>query len=246
MGKADLQPCNGGWRKGPVWQAGQKRPIHRSRLAGRPRRPYVHIPEHGTLAVGITKKGRGNYDMGFLKEIATTEMKGLKIGNAQNEEAMTGVTVLLFDHGATIGVDVSGGGPASRETLLASPLTADNPVHAIVLSGGSAFGLAASDGVMKYLEEHGIGFPTGFAKVPLVCQSCIYDLGIGKSQVRPDAAMGYAACVDAQDNRPACGNIGGGTGATVGKLYGMGRAMKSGLGLYAVQAGPLQLSLIHI
>ena len=131
-------------------------------------------------------------------------MKGLKIGNAQNEEAMTGVTVLLFDHGATIGVDVSGGGPASRETLLASPLTADNPVHAIVLSGGSAFGLAASDGVMKYLEEHGIGFPTGFAKVPLVCQSCIYDLGIGKSQVRPDAAMGYAACVDAQDNRPAC------------------------------------------
>ena len=173
MGKADLQPCNGGWRKGPVWQAGQKRPIHRSRLAGRPRRPYAHIPEHGTLAVRITKKGRGNYYMGFLKEIATTEMKGLKIGNAQNEEAMTGVTVLLFDHGATIGVDVSGGGPASRETLLASPLTADNPVHAIVLSGGSAFGLAASDGVMKYLEEHGIGFPTGFAKVPLVCQSCI-------------------------------------------------------------------------
>ncbi len=184
--------------------------------------------------------------MGFLKEIATTEMKGLKIGNAQNEEAMTGVTVLLFDHGATIGVDVSGGGPASRETLLASPLTADNPVHAIVLSGGSAFGLAASDGVMKYLEEHGIGFPTGFAKVPLVCQSCIYDLGIGKSQIRPDAAMGYAACVDAQDNRPACGNIGGGTGATVGKLYGMGRAMKSGLGLYAVQAGPLQMAAVVI
>ena len=95
-----------------------------------------------------------------LKEIPVTALPGLRIGNAQDYEAMTGVTVLLFDQGAKVGVDISGGGPASRETPLASPLTADNPINAIVLSGGSAYGLAASDGVMRYLEEHGIGYET--------------------------------------------------------------------------------------
>ena len=116
-----------------------------------------------------------------LKEISITEIEGLRIGNAQDLNAMTGVTVLRFDEGAKAGCDISGGGPASRETPLTSPVTADNPINAIVLSGGSAFGLAASDGVMRYLEEHGIGYDTGFAKVPLVCQSCIYDLGIGRA-----------------------------------------------------------------
>ena len=115
-----------------------------------------------------------------LKEISITEIEGLRIGNAQDLNAMTGVTVLRFDEGAKAGCDISGGGPASRETPLTSPVTADNPINAIVFSGGSAFGLAASDGVMRYLEEHGIGYDTGFAKVPLVCQSCIYDLGIGQ------------------------------------------------------------------
>ena len=119
-----------------------------------------------------------------LKEISITEIEGLRIGNAQDLNAMTGVTVLRFDEGAKAGCDISGGGPASRETPLTSPVTADNPINAIVLSGGSAFGLAASDGVMRYLEEHGIGYDTGFAKVPLVCQSCIYDLGIGRADVR--------------------------------------------------------------
>ena len=106
------------------------------------------------------------------------------------------MTVLLFDKktGAVVGVDISGGGPASRETPLTSPVTADNPINAIVLSGGSAYGLAASDGVMRCLEDHGIGFETGYAKVPLVCQSCIYDLGYGSATVRPDSEMGYAAC----------------------------------------------------
>ena len=92
-----------------------------------------------------------------VREIPITDLEGLRIGNAQDYEAMTGVTVLLFDHGAKAGIDISGGGPASRETPLTSPITADNPLNAIVLSGGSAFGLAASDGVMRYLEEHGIG-----------------------------------------------------------------------------------------
>ena len=114
---------------------------------------------------------------------------------------------------------------------LASPLTADNPINAIVLSGGSAYGLAASDGVMRYLEEHGIGYETGFAKVPLVLQSCIYDLGIGRADIRPDAAMGYAACVDAEKNHPISGIIGGGCGASVGKICGRENATKTGLGI---------------
>lgn len=184
--------------------------------------------------------------MEVVKEIPITEIEGLRIGNAQDEEACTGVTVLMFDRWACAGVDISGGGPASRETPLASPLTADNPLNALVLSGGSAFGLAASEGVMQYLEERGIGFDTGFGKVPLVCQSCIYDLGYGSSKVRPDAAMGYAACVDAEKNAPSCGSVGGGTGATVGKLYGMKRSMKAGLGIHAVSVGRLKMGAVVI
>ena len=181
-----------------------------------------------------------------LKEIPITALPGLRIGNAQDYEAMTGVTVLLFDQGAKVGVDISGGGPASRETPLASPLTADNPINAIVLSGGSAYGLAASDGVMRYLEEHGIGYETGFAKVPLVLQSCIYDLGIGRADIRPDAAMGYAACVDAEKNHPISGIIGGGCGASVGKICGRENATKTGLGIYAVSAGDLMVAAVVV
>ena len=182
----------------------------------------------------------------ILKEISAAQLEGLRIGNAQNQEAKTGVTVLLFENGATLGVDISGGGPASRETPLALPLTADNPVHAIVLSGGSAFGLAASDGVMRYLEERGIGYQTGYAKVPLVCQSCIYDLGLGRADIRPDKEMGYEACVNAEKNQPLCGSVGAGTGATVGKLYGMARAMKSGLGIYGAEVGRLKMAAVEV
>lgn len=99
---------------------------------------------------------------------------------------------------------------------------------------------------MRYLEEHGIGFDTGYAKVPLVCQSCIYDLGCGRADIRPDAAMGYAACISAEQNYPESGNIGGGTGATVGKLYGMARAMKGGLGIYAVSVGQLKMAAVVV
>lgn len=181
-----------------------------------------------------------------VQEIRITDIEGLCIGNAQDDEAKTGVTVLLFEQGAKVGVDVSGGGPASRETRLAEPLTADNPINAIVLSGGSAFGLAAADGVMRYLEERGIGYDTGFAKVPLVCQSCIYDLGVGRADVRPDAAMGYAACEDAEKNHPQCGSIGAGCGATAGKLYGMEQASKTGLGIHAVKVGDLVMAAVVV
>ncbi len=183
-------------------------------------------------------------DNSIVQSIPVTELEGIRIGNAQDKEAKTGVTVILFDHGARVGVDVSGGGPASRETRLAEPLTADNPINGIILSGGSAYGLAAADGVMRYLAERGIGYETGFAKVPLVCQSCLYDLGVGRSDRWPDAEMGYAACKDAEINQPACGSTGAGTGATVGKLYGMGRASESGLGIHAVKAGGLKMAAI--
>ncbi|MCD8148947.1 MAG: P1 family peptidase [Clostridiales bacterium] len=202
------------------------------------------------------------YDL--IKEIPITGLERLRIGNAQDQKAKTGVTVLLFDGGATVGVDISGGGPASRETPLTSPVTADNPINAIVLSGGSAYGLAASDGVMRYLEEHGIGYDTGFAKVPLVCQSCIYDLGIGSATVRPDAKMGYAACVDAEQypsgdlsggDADSCqnkgqtglsGSLGAGTGATVGKICGMERATKTGLGVCAFSLGELKIAAVVV
>ena len=181
-----------------------------------------------------------------IREIAITDMPEVSIGNVQNDEAKTGVTVLLFDQkGAVVGVDISGGGPASRETPLTSPVTADNPINAIVLSGGSAYGLAAADGVMRCLEDHGIGFETGYARVPLVCQSCIYDLGYGSATVRPDSAMGYAACEKAlAGGNPSCGSVGAGTGATVGKICGMERAMKSGLGMYAVELGDLRMAAV--
>ena len=181
-----------------------------------------------------------------IREIAITDMPEVSIGNVQSDEAKTGVTVLLFDKkGAVVGVDISGGGPASRETPLTSPVTADNPINAIVLSGGSAYGLAAADGVMRCLEDHGIGFETGYARVPLVCQSCIYDLGYGSATVRPDSAMGYAACEKAlAGGNPSCGSVGAGTGATVGKICGMERAMKSGLGMYAVELGELRMAAV--
>lgn len=182
----------------------------------------------------------------IVKEISITDLAGLRMGNAQNTEAMTGVTVLIFEHGAKVGVDISGGGPASRETPLASPVTADNPVNAIVLSGGSAFGLAAGDGVVRYLEKHGMGYDTGFAKVPLVCQSCIYDLSVGRADIRPDAAMGYDACVNAEVNQPVSGAVGAGTGASVGKICGAERSSKTGLGIYAASIGKLQMAAVVV
>ena len=155
--------------------------------------------------------------MSLLKEISITELSNLRIGHTSDHDAKTGVTVLYFPNGAKAGCDISGGGPASRETPLTSPVTADNPINAIVLSGGSAYGLAAADGVMNYLESQNIGYNTGAALVPLVCQSCIYDLSYGDPKIRPTAKMGEEACRQAFAGTDArTGNIGAGTGATVG------------------------------
>lgn len=183
----------------------------------------------------------------LLKEISILDISGVSVGHAQSEKGKTGVTVLYFQNGAQVGCDISGGGPASREIHLTDSMTADNPINAVVLSGGSAYGLAASDGVMHCLEEHGIGYDTGYAKVPLVCQSCIYDLGYGSSTIRPDADMGYAACLTALENSDdRMGNVGAGCGATVGKLLGMRQSMKAGLGIAAVQLGELQIAAVVV
>lgn len=185
-------------------------------------------------------------------EIGLTEIEGLRMGNAQNDDARTGVTVLLLGQGAAVGVDISGGGPASRETPLLSPTTSSVPVNAIVFSGGSAFGLDAATGVVHCLEEHGIGFDTGFARVPIVVQSCIYDLGIGSATIRPNATMGYQACTDAlRDNHPLpiinySLQVGAGSGATVGKMAGMEHSHKSGMGIYAVRMGDVMVGAIVV
>lgn len=182
-----------------------------------------------------------------IKEISIKDIEGLSIGHEQDDEAKTGVSVLYFENGAQVGCDISGGGPASRETPLTSPLTADNPINAIVLSGGSAYGLAAADGVMRCLEKHDIGFDTGFAKVPLVCQSCIFDLGYGRSDIRPDSDMGYKACSKALKFTDASmGNVGAGTGASVGKLLGMAQASKTGLGTYALELGDMKIAAVVV
>ena len=183
----------------------------------------------------------------LIKEISIKDIENVSLGHAQDDEAKTCVSVICFKDGAQVGCDISGGGPASRETPLTSPMTADNPINAVVLSGGSAFGLAASDGVMKCLEDNKIGLDTGDAIIPLVVQSCIYDLEYGRSDVRPDAAMAYQACVNALngcDDR--MGNIGAGTGATVGKLFDLPQAQKAGFGIHVIQAGDLKIAAVVV
>ena len=132
------------------------------------------------------------------KEISISEIGGFQIGHADDKEGVTGCTVLLFDECAPAGVDIRGGGPASRETPLLNPVADAAGIHAILLSGGSAFGLDAAGGVMQYLEEKNIGFDVGVTKVPLVCQSCVFDLVIGDTKARPDGRMAYEACENAR------------------------------------------------
>ena len=180
----------------------------------------------------------------MLKQIQITEIENIRIGHAQDMEHATGCTVIICENGAPAGVDVRGGGPASRETELLRPVADCTGIHALLLSGGSAFGLDAAGGVMEYLEERNIGFDVGVTKVPLVCESCLFDLNVASHRVRPDKKMGYEACIQSEQNQPAMGNVGAGTGASVGKLGGIQTAMKSGLGMYAVQLGDLKIGAI--
>ncbi|MDI6770910.1 MAG: P1 family peptidase [Anaerolineales bacterium] len=166
-----------------------------------------------------------------------TDVPGLRVGHAQDDEALTGCTLVLCEKGAVAGVDQRGGAPGTRETDLLDPVNAVGKVHAVLLAGGSAFGLDAASGVMRYLEEKGIGFDTGVARVPIVPAAILYDLAIGRADIRPDLEMGYRAAASASTDAPAEGNVGAGTGATVGKVFGMAGAMKSGLGTASMEIG---------
>ena len=182
-----------------------------------------------------------------MDEIPVTDVGPVFIGQVENAEAATGCTVFIAPQGMRAGLDVRGGGPASRESQLLNPLMAAQSIHAIVLAGGSAYGLGTANGVMQYLEENGIGYNTGYALVPLVAQADIYDLSVGDASVRPDAAMGYEAAKAAMETpNYRDGNYGAGCGATVGKFAGMDYCMKAGIGSYAIQIGELKVGAIVV
>ena len=161
------------------------------------------------------------------------DITGLKVGQAENPEAKTGVTVVIAEKGAVCGVDVRGAAPGTRETDLLNPVNAMERVQAVVLSGGSAFGLNAAGGVMEYLEKNGIGFDVGVTKVPIVPAAVLFDLGYGDAFIRPDAEMGRQACEAASDSVLLEGDHGAGCGATVGKLRGMEYCTNSGIGSWS-------------
>lgn len=184
--------------------------------------------------------------MSEWKEISIHDIKNVKIGHAQDEKNATGCTVIICEKKAVCGVDVRGGGPASRETELLNPKMSNDGINGLFLSGGSAYGLDAAGGMMKYLEEKKRGVKVADEIVPIVVGSCIFDLGCVNGKVRPDAKMGYEACLDSEKNMERNGNIGAGMGATVGKLHGAEYSMKSGLGCYAIQAGSLQVGAIVV
>lgn len=179
-----------------------------------------------------------------MKKIQFNEIAGFQTGHATDAENGTGVTCIISPKGATAGVDVRGGGPATRETDLLDPKNMVQKINAVVLSGGSAFGLEASSGVMQYCREKGYGFGLGEYSVPIVCQASLFDLACGSSDVYPDKKMGYQAALNSEKDAPAAGNVGAGTGASVGKALGFDSAMKSGLGSCAYEIGPLQVGAI--
>ncbi len=166
---------------------------------------------------------------------AITDVPGIKVGHATDAVGLTGCTVVLCEEGATAGVDVRGSAPGTRETDAIGPTNLVEKANAILLTGGSAFGLDAAGGVMQFLEEKGFGYSAGPVKVPIVPAAVIFDLFIGDSEARPDKKMGYLACLNASDGRVREGNVGAGTGATVGKILGMNMCMKSGLGTASIR-----------
>jgi L-aminopeptidase/D-esterase-like protein len=179
---------------------------------------------------------------GVSKTTGITDVAGVRVGHFTDKRRPTGCTVVLFEGtGATAGVDVRGSAPGTRETDLLNPLNTVQKVNAIMLSGGSAFGLDTATGAMRYLEEQGMGFRVGSLAVPIVPAAILFDLGVGDSKIRPDAEAGYEACRAASNGIVAEGCVGAGAGATVGKLFGMKRAMKSGIGTASVRVGDTDL-----
>ena len=166
-----------------------------------------------------------------------TAVPGIRVGHATDPVGLTGCTVVLCEAGAVGGVDQRGGAPGTRETDLLRPMHLVQKVHGVMLAGGSAFGLAAADGVMRYFAERGVGVKAGPARVPIVPAAILFDLAVGSADARPDAEMGYAACLAASDEAVAQGNVGAGTGCSAGKLLGARHATKTGIGSAAIELG---------
>ena len=175
-----------------------------------------------------------------MQKVSINDLQKIAIGHAQNVDVATGCTVIVCPGGAVCGVDVRGGSPGTRDTDALNPINNRKTVHAVLLSGGSSFGLDAAGGVMEYLETHKIGRDVGVTVVPNVCAAILFDLKCGDYKIRPDAKMGYTACENAFSNQPfASGNFGAGTGATIGKVRGDAYAMKGGVGSCAFRHGDL-------
>ena len=171
------------------------------------------------------------------RALGITAVPGIRVGHATDEEGITGCTVVLCEEGAVVGVDQRGGAPGTRETDLARPMHLVREAHAVVLAGGSAFGLAAADGVMRWLAARGVGYDARGVRVPIVPAAILFDLAIGDARAYPDAAMGWRACEAAHAGQVEEGSVGAGAGATVGKILGMASAMKAGVGTAAIDLG---------
>ena len=172
------------------------------------------------------------------------DIEHIQVGHYTESRRPTGCTVVLFEKGAVAGVDVRGSAPGTRETDLLSPLGTVEKIHAILLAGGSAFGLDAASGVMQYLEEQGMGYETRVARIPIVPAAILFDLELGDPRIRPDQRNGYMACKAASSRFCPEGNVGAGTGATVGKLFGISRAMKGGLATTSIKVGPVVVAAL--
>ncbi|WCM89970.1 P1 family peptidase [Acidovorax sp. NCPPB 3576] len=177
----------------------------------------------------MTAASRSASDAGSITRVA-----GIEVGHYTDARRPTGCTAILAREGAVGGVDVRGAAPGTRETDLLAPSNLVEKVHAVVLAGGSAWGLEAATGAVRWLEERGVGLDVAVGRLPIVPAAVLFDLLVGDMRIRPDAAAGYAACAAASRNDPAEGNVGAGTGAAVGKLFGIGRAMKGGIGTASV------------
>jgi L-aminopeptidase/D-esterase-like protein len=188
------------------------------------------LPAGGAFAAGMEA-------LALPEGGSITDVPGLKVGQYTLKERPTGCTVVICEKGATAGVDVRGAAPGTRETDLLSPLNTVEQVQAILLSGGSAYGLAAATGVVRWLEERGLGYPIGRGVVPVVPAAILYDLGVGDFKIRPGEDAGYKACEAATTGPVEEGNVGAGAGATVGKMFGPEFAMKGGLGTASVKVG---------
>ena len=175
---------------------------------------------------------------------AITDVPGISVGHFSDTRRPTGCTVVLCQEGAVAGVDVRGAAPGTRETDLLAPSNLVSEIHAIVLSGGSAWGLDVASGVMRWLEERGAGLAVGPARLPIVPAAVLFDLLVGDSSIRPDAQAGYAACEAASTRPPAEGNVGAGSGAAIGKIFGIERGMKGGIGSACVKADGVTVGAI--